>query len=187
MDITEVQTDGNLWPLQSAQDKQIGLSIDPVITIVPGTSDKQTVEARITSSGKKIIVRKAYRKLLDALSYVGGILAAFVPAFFFMEAYGTAVFEMLFAAKYFKAKIAKDFGFLKWMQMSAYDVLKKVNKQPESWKDAETRNNLRGTVNDVLDITYMQRRIDLLEKAIEVVLKPHQIKGLLLSQNITKT
>lgn len=45
---------------------------------------------------------------------------------------------------------------------------------------------MQETVNNLLDIPYLQKRIDFLETALSVMLEQHQLEALYLCQDLTK-
>ena len=59
---------------------------------------------RIERSEQTNTVERKYLKLVDVLSYVGGIFPALFGIFFFMKAFGMYFFEMTFAFSHFKCK-----------------------------------------------------------------------------------
>jgi hypothetical protein len=77
----------------------------------------------ISNSGAKTTYRRSYLKLLDAVSYTGGIFQALLGIFFFMNSYGSFVYEMKFASSYFKAKEAFGIGFFSYCKQLAYGAL----------------------------------------------------------------
>ena len=128
---------------------------------------------------------RTFYKLLAALSFVGGIFNSILAIFFFMTMFMRFMFEMRFAEYYFNNDEARDVGFFAWIRQAIFSVVKGTFLEPD-WDVTEKRLNLRDTVNKVLDIFYLHKRIAFLEKAISVVLDRHQLKGLHLAQNISK-
>lgn len=55
-----------------------------------------------------------------------------------------------------------------------YKALTAINCEPE-WKRARKLAKYQETVNNLLDITYLQKRIDFLETALSVMLEEHQL------------
>ena len=46
------------------------------------------------------------------------------------------------------------------------------------WQLAERRHSIRKCMNNILDIVFMIKRADYLEKSIEILFEDHQLKGL---------
>ena len=50
----------------------------------------------------------------------------------------------------------------------------------KEWKNAKVRDKLSSSVNHMMDVVYLQKRISFLERAISVVLEEYQLKGIYL-------
>jgi hypothetical protein len=118
---------------------------------------------------------------LDVLSYVGGILPALFYLFVFLKYYAFYYFEMGFARKHFKVAESRYHNFAQFVKFSLHNALRVVGCQPERWKIAECERRLSETVRRQLDISYLFRRIELLERGLSVLLDKHQLKGLCLA------
>lgn len=111
-----------------------------------------------------------------------------IGIFAFMLIFGRIFFELKFARIYFKAddyfdaQKTKDFGFRKLIKQQIYKLLKSINRAPKQWESEQRRYQYQETVNQLLDITYLQRRIDTLERAMSIILTEPQMKGLYLAQ-----
>ena len=92
---------------------------------------------------------------------------------------------MRFAEYYFNHDAAREVGFFAWIRQALFSVVKGTRLAPD-WDLTDKRLDLRDTVNRVLDIFYLHKRIAFLERAIEVLLDRHQLKGLHLAQNLTQ-
>ncbi len=136
-------------------------------------------------SVKTIIYERSYLRFLDVFSYVGGNFQAILGLFFFMGLVGKLFFELNFAKHYFKNKFVQDFGGLGCIKLIVYKILTAINCPPE-WINTEERAKIRTTVGNLLDITYLQKRINFLEKALSVLLEKHQFEALFLCQNINR-
>ena len=106
--------------------------------------------------------------VIDALAYVGGIFSSLYGAFFFMGVYGRFVFEMLFAQQYFHSKAAQSYGFFTFIKITLFNLWAKIKSRP-NWKKTTKQQEIRDTVNKVLDIVYLQRRIEFLENSMTVL------------------
>ena len=115
-------------------------------------------------------------------SYVGGIFPSLFAAFFFLKFFAAFFFETTFAYKHFKSKEAQWTDFQHFLKKSFYQALTALGLNPKNWKVAERQYQINKIVNETLDIHYLFKRIELLEHAISVMLKDHQLKGIFLSQ-----
>ncbi len=102
-----------------------------------------------------------------------------------MNFIGKLFFELKFAKHYFKNKFVKNFGGFDCIKLIIYKLLTAISCQPE-WTYTEEKVKIRTTVNNLLDITYLQKRINFLEKALSVLFEKHQFEALFLCQNITR-
>lgn len=50
------------------------------------------------------------------------------------------------------------------------------------WEGVEVRKKVRGSIKKLMDVEYMQKRMDFFEKSLSVLLEKHQLKGLQLLQ-----
>lgn len=100
---------------------------------------KQTI-VKIEASGKLTTFNRSYLKLLDALSFIGGIFQTILAVFFFMAGYNRFHFEMRFANEYFKTKETKDNTFKFWFRHSIQGVLKGTKYEPE-WSPLVDKRN----------------------------------------------
>lgn len=100
-------------------------------------------------------------KYLDVLSYVGGIAPAIIGIFFFINIFGVYFFEMFFSSQYFRNIKATNNGFLSFLRLSTFKILNAFSFDPD-WKTAKEQKRLRETVNKLLDIHYLYRRIEFL-------------------------
>ena len=92
---------------------------------------------------------------------------------------------MKFAEYYFNSNDARGVGFRSWLQQALYSALMSTPLKPD-WDQIDRRVGLRKTVNKVLDIFYLHKRIAFLESALTLVLERHQLKGLHLVHNVTR-
>ena len=97
--------------------------------------------------------------------------------FFFMSILGRIFFEFKFAKLYLKTEVVKNFGIRGFMKQLVYQM-SNATKWKLNWEEAEERQKVRRSMNNMLDIVYLQKRIDFLEKGLSIVLKEHQINGL---------
>lgn len=122
-------------------------------------------------------VKKRYLKYLDVLSYVGGIAPAIIGIFFFINLFGVYFFEMFFSSQYFRTSKASNNGFLSFLRLSVFKVLSALSFDPD-WRTAKEQRQLRDIVNKLLDIHYLYRRIEFLERAVSMSFERHQLKGI---------
>ena len=65
-------------------------------------------------------VSRSYLKIIDVLSYVGGVFPALFAAFFFMKFFGLYFFEMTFAFRHFKCNEVKENNFGTYVKKTLY-------------------------------------------------------------------
>ena len=56
----------------------------------------------------------------------------------------------------------------------------------KNWKIAKKQLELNELINKLLDVNYLYRRIEFLERAISLLLEKHQLKGIYLCRNSVK-
>lgn len=177
MNEERIVTDHSLFPFQKSEQTVSGLTA----TIPP--RDELLVSyasfRRIILNAKNVyhLHNRSFFKVLDALSYVGGIFNTLLAGFFIIKLYGKSFFEMHFAFRFFKKKEANNFGFFSFLKQSIWNVLKKTGYNME-WAKGVIREDLKNTVQDMMDVVSLQHRINYLETAITVLLEPHHQKGL---------
>lgn len=91
-----------------------------------------------------------------------------------MSIIGRLLYEFIFAESFFRCKEAENFGAFSFITQMVYKALTAINCEPE-WKRARKLAKYQETVNNLLDITYLQKRIDFLETALSVMLEEHQL------------
>ena len=79
---------------------------------------------KIEVSGKSVTYVRSYLKILDALSYIGGIFSSILAVFFFIEGFNRYFFEMRFSNEYFKTKETKKIDFITYLKSTTYPILK---------------------------------------------------------------
>lgn len=145
----------------------------------------KTTIVKIEKSVRSTTFKRSFLKLLDAAAYAGGMFNTILALFFFMRTYHRFHFEMKFAEYYFNCKEARDIGFLSWVKLNVFNVVSSTPCKPE-WPVEEKRNFVVSTVNKVLDIFYLHKRIGFLEQCLTILFEPHQIKGLHLVHSLTR-
>ena len=79
-----------------------------------------------------------------------------------------------------------EFNFGTFLKQTVYDILIAMGCNMKTWKIAEKRSKINKIVNNMLDINYLFRRIEFLEKAISIIFDEHQLKGIFLSRTKIK-
>lgn len=92
---------------------------------------------------------------------------------------------MSFASEYFRNRDTKSYTIYGLMKQAVYHILKDTRWKPD-WKVAEIREEMKNSVEKVLDVTYLNKRILFLEEAISLLFEPHQIKGIHLLHTLTR-
>jgi hypothetical protein len=80
--------------------------------------------------------QRHYLKVLDALSYVGGIIPGLFILFSFLKPYAFYFFEMNLAEKHFKCSEAKQHNFAQFFKYIIHRGLSMFGCQIKSWKGA---------------------------------------------------
>jgi len=68
---------------------------------------------------------------------------------------------MDFASQLFKKSKLSEVTALTHFKQVVYDLLASFNKQPD-WKSSKYIKDLRSTINNLLDIVYLQKRLQFL-------------------------
>ena len=92
---------------------------------------------------------------------------------------------MFFAHLYFKTQEASSFGFFAFLKQLTFNVLSALGFKPK-WDLSDKRERMRDTVKNMMNVIYLQRRVDFLEKSITILLDRHHLKGLHLLHRLTK-
>ena len=92
---------------------------------------------------------------------------------------------MFFAHLYFKTQETSSFGFFAFLKQLVFNVLSALGCKPQ-WEFSEKRERMRDTVKNMMNVVYLQRRVDFLEKSITILLERHHLKGLHLLHRLTK-
>ena len=101
-----------------------------------------------------------------------------------MIVFGRVFYEFKFAKKYFRSGAAsKPFSLKTLFTQLIYKGISKC-KDPD-WPESKERDEMQKTVNHLLDVVYLQKRIDFLERALPILLEEHQLKGLHLVHDLT--
>ena len=127
-------------------------------------------------------VSRRYLKMMDVLSYVGGIFPALFGMFFFMKFFGMYFYEMTFAYQHFKCRETRYNTFGHFLKITIYQALNKLGCRPKNWIIAKRQCEINTLINKMLDINYLYKRIEFLETGLSAVLDDHQLKGVYLSQ-----
>ena len=109
---------------------------------------------------------RRYLTLIDVFSYVGGLFPALFALFFFMRYFGIFFYESTFAYLHFNDRSVRENHFGIYIKQVLYGVFVMMGMNPDRWKICQRQRNILKTVNKMLDINYLYRRIDYLERAI---------------------
>ena len=100
-----------------------------------------------------------YLTMIDVLSYVGGIFPALFGLFFFMRYFGIFFYETTFAYLHFKDRSARENHFGVYLKQVIYGVFVMMGMNPDRWKICKSKKTLLKTVNKMLDVNYLYKRI----------------------------
>jgi len=90
----------------------------------------------LQSSGKSNFFNRSFLKLLDIVSFIGGLFPALVGIFFFMNALSKHVYEMKLGFYYFALKDAHNYGFFAYLKQKIYNILTTLKLKPD-WEIQE--------------------------------------------------
>ena len=121
----------------------------------------------------------SHLKLVEAFAFVGGVFQALLGVFFFITVFGRMFFEFNFARLYLRRDIVKGFGFPGYLKQVVYQILAEVHWKVR-WEEARRRDRVRSTVNKLLDVVELFKRIDFIENAVTSLLSTHELDSLLL-------
>lgn len=81
--------------------------------------------------------------------------------FFFVNYISRLEFQMRFASEYFRSREAKSYNLAGFMKQIAFGLFKDTKWKPD-WRQAEARDHIKDSVNKVLDVVYLNKRIHFL-------------------------
>jgi hypothetical protein len=113
---------------------------------------------------------------------VGGFFPSLFGLFVFMRYFGVFFFETTFGYRHFHDNSVKQNHLGVYLKKILYGILIKLGMDPNRWKTCRSQNKVIATVNKMLDVNYLYKRIEYLERAISVLLDEHQLKGIYLTK-----
>ena len=72
--------------------------------------------------------------------------------------YSKSLSELVIASEYFGSRAARSYNLLGYLGLKLYQVLEKLSFKKQ-WSDAKRRDKLSNTINHMMDVVYLQRRI----------------------------
>lgn len=115
------------------------------------------------------VVELHYYTILQALSQVGGLFNIIFAFFFVFGWYSYSLSEQVIAHQYFGSKAAGSYHIFGYFKLKLYQLLIKLKLKKKSI-DSKIRDKMSSTVTHLMDVVYLQQRIEYLEKAISVLL-----------------
>ena len=129
--------------------------------------------------------QRNFNKIFDAISQIGGLIPVFMLGFIWLKYYALSHFEMTFIKKLHSDQKAKQYGIFYFFSKFFYSVLTFFNINMDHWDMTRQYHKMHNTVNKLIDIIYLYKRLDFIERVIEVLLDDHQLKVLHLMRNKT--
>lgn len=129
--------------------------------------------------------QRSFIKIFDAISQVGGLVPIFMIVFVWLNYYALSHFEMTFIKKLHSDQKAKEYGIFYFISKFVYSVLTLFKFNLDEWIRTREYHKMHKTVNKLIDILYLYKRLEFIERALEVLLDDHQIKVLHLMRNKT--
>ena len=106
--------------------------------------------------------------------------------FIWLYYYALAHFEMTFIKKLHSDQKAKEYGLGYFFSKLIYKGLSMLNMDMDNWKEAQEYHKMHKIVNNhLLDVIYLYKRLEYIERTLEVLLEGHQKKVLHLMRNKT--
>lgn len=128
---------------------------------------------------------RSFTKILDAISLVGGLIPVFMLLFIWLNYYAMSHFEMTFVKRLHSDQKAKEYGLFYFLSKVFYSILRLFNIDLSNWKETQHYHRMHKTVAHLIDILYLYKRLEFLERALMMILEDHQIKVLHLMRHKT--
>ena len=113
-----------------------------------------------------IIITRTYQKIIDAFSFVGGLLGSFLLILIFVNFYNECSYEMRFASLYKTEKDsptnAKKFNLFYYLLQSIYTLLTIVKIKCENWRVVRYFHKTREEMVRQLDVRYLFKKLHIL-------------------------
>lgn len=105
--------------------------------------------------------------------------------FIWLNYYARSNYEMTFLKKMHSDQTAKDYGLFYFLSKLLYTVLHFLSFDMNNWEKTREYHKMQKVVIKLIDILYLYKRIEFIERALEVLFDEHQLKVLHLMRNKT--
>ena len=113
-----------------------------------------------------VVITRNFQKVIDAFSYVGGLLGSFLLVLIFVNFYNECSYEMRFASMYKVEKespvTAKKFNIGYYFLQSVYNLLKIVKVKCDKWQSVKYFHETREEMVRQLDVKYLFKKLHIL-------------------------
>lgn len=125
-------------------------------------------------------IDRSYVKLDEILSYIGGLFGTLTMLLFVVKVYNNYAFEINLGAVLYKKDGQEvnlnKYNFLYFIAHVIYRVLKE-KLACCNWGNVKGYHKCREEVLKQIDVLYLLKRVTFLERATEILLESHQLKG----------
>jgi len=182
-----VVTDNSLMPWSSySSDYGFYYPQQPITSYRPNPSSRYILFRMFFQlNNQQQYHQRSFLKIFDAISQVGGLVPVFTLAFFWLNYYALSHFEMKFIKNLHSDQKAKEYGIFYFFSKLLYSILTFFKFSLETWERTREYHKMHKTVNKLIDILYLHKRLEFIERALEVLFDDHQIQMLHLMRNKT--
>lgn len=135
------------------------------------------------------MVTREYQKIIDAFSYVGGLLGSFLILLIFISFYNENCYELTLGSTLFKSRTDSpatlhQYNLFYYFLHSLYSLLKtfKVTCQ---WDTTKYFQQSQSELQKQIDIQFILRKIHILESGMMLLFSKAQLTGLMLQHQLT--
>lgn len=184
-----ITTDNSISPLSDFTEETGGIigknAIKNRFEISPDNTNYCTFFIFKSANSRQI--DRSYVKLDDILSYIGGLFGTLTICLFIVKIYNNYAFEINLGAILYKKDDKevnlKKYNFLYFIAQLAYRLFK--DKCGCNWGAVKGYFKCRQEVLKQIDVLYLLKRVTFLERAIEILLDSHQLKGVHLLKHLS--
>lgn len=147
------------------------------------------IQLYLRKSSLSLSVTRAFQKVDDTLSYIGGLFSTLLAFLFFMGKFSECGFEIRIASFLYKqsqnCKVKENyFNLLTFLPYCVYSLLDSFGKTPR-WELMQHFHEVREEVGKQLDFPFLIRRIQFLEESLTYLFDDYQLSCLHLKKKMT--
>jgi hypothetical protein len=127
----------------------------------------------------------------NVFSYIGGLFGTVLIFFFLVSSYNTYKFEVNLAGYLYRAeraaeegRVEKEYNFLYFLGQGVLTLLRGVGCRPQ-WARLGQYYRTREEMLKQLDVLFLIKRLNFLEKSLTFLFTPPQLKALHLTHQLT--